>query len=126
VDAWVELAELVNDRTFRQRVRQMAVTGAESAPQQQYDPQPVLEHAGGAVAAGTSPESAEGKKILDRIVDPDISREQRIRLADQLETLTDRRVERYWELMGVLNGRPPFPPKVPAFEWVIAALRAHS
>jgi DNA-binding transcriptional MerR regulator len=41
VDAWVELAELVNDRTFRQRVRQMAVTGAESAPQQQYDPQPV-------------------------------------------------------------------------------------
>ena len=125
VDAWVELAELVDDVSFRQRVRQMAVAGAESAPQQQFDPKPVFEHAGGAVAAGMSPESAEGKKVLDRIVDPDISREQRIQLADQLETFADRRVERYWELMGVLNGRPSFPPRVPAFEWVISALRAH-
>jgi hypothetical protein len=32
--------------------------------------------------------------------------------------------ERYWQLVGVINGRPPFPPRVPAFEWLIAALRA--
>jgi DNA-binding transcriptional MerR regulator len=126
VDAWVELAELVGDVSFRQRARQMAVAGAEAesaAPR--LDPKPVSEHAGGAVAAGTSPESAEAKKVLDRIVDPDMPREQRTQLADQLEIFTDRRVERYWELMGVLNGWPPFPPQVPAFEWVIAALRAH-
>jgi hypothetical protein len=34
-------------------------------------------------------------------------------------------VERYWELAGILNGRPPFTRTVPAFQWVIAALRAH-
>jgi hypothetical protein len=42
----------------------------------------------------------------------------------QLETFTDARVERYWQLLGILNGQPPFPPAVPAFEWLIAALRA--
>jgi hypothetical protein len=40
---------------------------------------------------------------------------------------TDRRSERYWELLGIINGWPPFgPPKTPAFEWVIAALAARS
>jgi DNA-binding transcriptional MerR regulator len=32
--------------------------------------------------------------------------------------------QRYWQLLGILNGQPPFPPAVPAFEWLIAALRA--
>ena len=123
VDAWVELAELVGDPSFEQRVRQMAVTGAQ-AREQPYDPAPVLEHAGGAVTAEIAPDSAEGKEILDRIVPPDTSAEERARLADQLETFTDRRVERYWQLLGVINGRPPFPPSAPAFEWLIAALRA--
>ncbi|GAA4234079.1 DNA-binding transcriptional MerR regulator [Streptosporangium album] len=126
VDAWVELAELVADESFRRRVRQMAVTGAEAGEQPQpYDPAPVLEHAGGAVAAGIAPDSAEGRAVLDRIVAADTPAEERVRLADQLETFTDRQVERYWQLMGVINGRPSFPPRVPAFEWFIAALRAH-
>jgi DNA-binding transcriptional MerR regulator len=30
------------------------------------------------------------------------------------------------ELLGVLHGRPPFEPSVPAVEWWIAALRAAS
>ncbi|MET8049519.1 MerR family transcriptional regulator [Streptosporangium sp. NPDC005286] len=126
VEAWLELAELVGDVGFQERVRQMAVAGAtpgdESGPQP-YDPTLVLEHAGRAVAAGISPESAEGRAILDRIVDPGLPAGDRIRVADQVETFTDRRVERYWQLVGVLNGRPPFPPGVPAFEWFIAALR---
>jgi hypothetical protein len=33
-------------------------------------------------------------------------------------------VERYWQLLGVLNGWPPFEPSVPEVEWWIAALRA--
>jgi hypothetical protein len=41
-----------------------------------------------------------------------------------VETFTDRRVERYWQLVGQLNGREPFRPAVPAFEWLIAALRS--
>jgi hypothetical protein len=53
-----------------------------------------------------------------------------------LEALvTDARGERYWELVGVINGWPPYPASVPslahvragllAHGWVIAALRAH-
>lgn len=39
---------------------------------------------------------------------------------------TDARAERYWQLLGIINGWPPFPAHVPAFEWMIEALRAHS
>ncbi|MDN5920584.1 MAG: MerR family transcriptional regulator, partial [Pseudonocardia sp.] len=41
-----------------------------------------------------------------------------------IETFSDLRVERYWTLLGTLNGWPPFPSSVPAFEWFAAALRA--
>jgi hypothetical protein len=46
-------------------------------------------------------------------------------LREQLEAGTDARAERYWQLLGIINGWPPFQPHVPAFEWMIAALRAH-
>ncbi|MBB2913478.1 DNA-binding transcriptional MerR regulator [Streptosporangium becharense] len=126
VDAWIELAGLVADEDFQRRVRQMALTGAQPGPpSREYDHQKVLEHAGGAVAAGVAPDSPEGRAVLDRILDPATPAEERARLADDVETFTDRRVERYWQLMGVLSGRPPFPSATPAFEWFIAALRAH-
>ncbi|MEU8265969.1 hypothetical protein AB0B89_02285 [Sphaerisporangium sp. NPDC049002] len=124
-EAWTELAGLVSDEAFLKRVRQMTLAGAEEAERPSYDPQPVIEHAGGAVAAGVAPGSPEGRRILDRIVDAGTPAEERARLAGQVETFTDRRVERYWELMGVLNGRAPYPSSVPAFEWFAAALRAH-
>lgn len=127
VDAWVELAELVSDEGFRARAREMAVAGSQAAEQPgPGDLEPILAQAGGAVAAGIAPESAEAKEILDRIADPGTSAEDRARLADRLATFTDRRVERYWQLLGILNGWPAFPSRVPAFEWMIAALRAHS
>lgn len=126
VDAWVELAELVSDESFGARVREMAVAGAQHGNQElPSDPQLTLEHAGAAVTAGIAPESAEGKAILDQIVNPELPAQDRARLADQIQTFTDRRVERYWQLLGVLNGWPTFPPQAPAFEWMIAALRAH-
>ena len=66
------------------------------------------------------PESAAGQAILDRLVPT----AERPGLLTQLETFTDARVERYWQLLAVLNGQPPFPPAVPAYQWLIAALRA--
>ncbi len=123
VDAWVELAELVQDPSFGRRVREMAVAGTTQPPG--HDPQAVLEHAGAAVSAGTAPGSAAGKEILDRIVPADMPAESRRELREGLERFTDARVERYWQLMGVINDRPPFPPAVPAFEWLIEALRLH-
>ena len=125
VDAWVELAELVGDDDFRRRVREMAVTGTElGGVLPGYEPADVIEHAGAALASGVAPESEEGLAVLRRILSEDLDADERARLADQVETFTDRRVERYWQLAGVLNGREPFAPRVPAFEWFIAALRA--
>ena len=52
--------------------------------------------------------------------------QRRAGLLAQLGTAADARAERYWQLLGSINGWPPFPAHVPAFEWVIEALRAHS
>jgi DNA-binding transcriptional MerR regulator len=141
VDAWIELAELIADPDFRQRARTMALAGQQAGqpptqpPSQQrsqqagqqpggqanaLDYQAVLDHAGRALADGIAPGSPEGRAVLDHLV-PAAGRPQ---VLAQLETFTDARVERYWRLLGVLNGQPPFPPAVPAFEWLIAALRA--
>jgi DNA-binding transcriptional MerR regulator len=126
VDAWIELAELVADPGFKARVREMAVAGSQAGEpvQQPFSPDLVMEHAGGAVAAGVAPDSPEGKEILDRIVPAETSREERVTLADTLATFSDRRVERYWSLLGTINGWPQRPAAVPAFEWLIDALRA--
>ncbi|MER7444858.1 MerR family transcriptional regulator [Micromonospora avicenniae] len=124
VDAWLELAELVADPEFRRRVRQMAVAGTTDEPAPPPEPMAKLELARAAVTAGTDPASPEGQAVLDEMVSPALTPDQRRALADSLDTFTDRRVERYWQLIGVLNGREPFPPAVPAAEWLIAALRA--
>jgi hypothetical protein len=96
-------------------------TGPQAGPPASgLDYQAVLEHAGQALADGIAPGSPEGQSVLDRL----IPAAERPGVLAQLETFTDARVERYWQLLGVLRGQPPFPPAVPAFEWLIAALRA--
>lgn len=123
VEAWVELAELVSDPSFRARVREMAVAGASGAPRPEtIDPALVAEHARPAQASGVDPASPEAAAVLARIVPAGADRAE---LADVTATFSDTRVERYWELLGVLNGWDPWPRQVPAFEWVVAALRAH-
>ncbi|MCY7343133.1 MAG: MerR family transcriptional regulator [Pseudonocardia sp.] len=124
VQAWVELAELVADPAFRTRVREMATAGT-TGGSVQLDPARVREHAGAALAAGTDPGSPRAREILRRILPEDLDATTRAELAAALATFTDRRVERYWELLGTLNRWDPFPTSVPAFEWVIASLRAH-
>jgi DNA-binding transcriptional MerR regulator len=127
VEAWVELAELVTDLSFRARAREMFVAGSEQgASEPQADPAAVIEHAGPALAAGIPPESAEGQQVLQRIVPPELDAAGRDELAGTIAAFTDRRVERYWQLLGILNGWEPRPPTVPAFEWLIDALRAHA
>jgi DNA-binding transcriptional MerR regulator len=126
VEAWVELAELVNDPAFRARAREMAVAGSQADPDPpQFDPAPIVEHAGAAVAAGTAPGSSEGQAILARIIEPGMDAAARDQLADTIDTFTDRRVARYWDLLGILNGWGRAPSQIEPFEWFIAALRAH-
>lgn len=131
VEAWVELAGLVADPAFRTRARQMAVAGSQAprppdGAEQTLEPDPalVLTHAAAAVNEGVDPASPEAVPVLAEIVDPALPRERRLELAERIELFSDRRVERYWQLLGVINGWPAVSPRVPAFEWVAAALRA--
>ena len=129
VGAWIELGELVADESFRRRARDMALAGPQAGlpdPQagERLDHQLVAGHAGRALAAGIAPGSREGRAVLDQIVPPGTPPAERARLAATLETFTDARVERYWQLLAIINGWPQPPSVVPAFEWLIEALRA--
>jgi DNA-binding transcriptional MerR regulator len=125
VEAWIELAELVSEPTFAARVREMATVGAASDPTDiPTDPAAVIEQAGAALAAGVEPGTPAAEQVVAGLVPAGLDGPGRAALADRLATFTDRRVERYWQLLGVLNGWPRRAPSVPAFEWLIAALRA--
>lgn len=63
--------------------------------------------------------------ILDRIIPVELPAEETVSLADWLELVAEPRVERYWQLLNLLRGLPPAPEAVPAFQWLLAALRAH-
>ncbi len=135
LDAWVELAGLMQDPDFRRRVRALAVytarqpTQGGGPPEQPQDAvgfaRRVVQHAGPAHQRGVAPESAEGAEVLERILGPTTDARKRAELLEQLEIITDARAERYWQLLGVINNWPSYPSQVPALEHVIAGLRAH-
>lgn len=140
IDAWIELSSLVGDAGFRARVRAMVDEGArvrsergisDSDEATQAAGRAVVERAGAALAAGIAPDSVEAGPIVDDLVglfavaahrDDDATyRAELIRL---LEVFTEPRVERYWQLIGVINGWPQRPSLTPVYEWFIAGLRA--
>jgi hypothetical protein len=58
-------------------------------------------------------------------------RQDRAAVAERIEAFTDRRVARYWTLVGIVNDWPqtsaPAPDDVvDAWEWYARALRAHA
>ncbi|MHB8488207.1 MAG: MerR family transcriptional regulator [Candidatus Dormibacteria bacterium] len=139
IDAWIELAALVDDASFRQRIRDMVVEGQRrrampgaGEPDAAINAanQAVTARAGDAVTHGIPPGSPEGAAIVGELAglfgaaagrEDDAS--YRAELADRLETFGDRRVERYWQLIGVINGWPAQASIVPAYEWLVAGLR---
>jgi DNA-binding transcriptional MerR regulator len=142
VDAWIELAELVQDDSFRATIRRMSEQHAADragepaadgpgGPDWQAAAALVVEHCEPARAAGLDPGGPEAARVLDRVVpafagvgeDPG-DRAWRAQLADRLAQGTDARAERYWQLLATINGWPPVPTTVPAWEWFVAALRA--
>jgi DNA-binding transcriptional MerR regulator len=126
VDAWIELAALLRDADFAARVREMATAGAAASQTltQPIDMTAIRVQCGAALAAGVSPDSAEAAELVARIAPNERSPEQRRELRERLETFNDVRVERYWQLMAVLNDRPAFPAVAAACNWFIEALRA--
>lgn len=132
LQAWIELAELVRDKDFRRRIRQMseqqselrnagvAVTEPPDETKQRWFGW--LERAGAAMADGQAPSSAAGRQLAEEIAE--VLGTTPEEAAAQVATSTDTRAERYWQLMAVINGWPVMPPQVPRAEWLIAALRA--
>ena len=126
VDAWVELAELVGDLDFRRRTRQVTEYGNQLQANGLEDLAGwATQHAVAALLRGCPPDSAEAAKVVNRILEPYGWSARRDELLAGLEILSEPRMERYWQLTAIINGLPPFPTYTPAFEWLIAALRAH-
>jgi DNA-binding transcriptional MerR regulator len=140
IDAWIELASLVGDPAFRQRVRDMVVEGRRQRPPagaQEVEAanrsagQAVVDRGSDAIRLGIDPGSPEGAVIVTELVHGfsagsggQDSAAHRAALADRLAQFSDRRVERYWQLIGTINGWPAQPSMVPPYEWFISGLRA--
>lgn len=132
LQAWLELAELVQDKDFRARIRAMGEQHSAARDEGASMDAPIDEtkaqwldwtsRATAAIEAGLAPSSPEGRALAQDVaagmdVSPEVA-------ADQIATGTDARAERYWQLMAVINGWPQWPAQVPAAEWLMAALRA--
>jgi DNA-binding transcriptional MerR regulator len=134
VAAWVELAELLRDPDYIAASRRMAeralVDGTRPDPDQFGDA--VGEHAGAAVRAGIAPDGPEALEVVERLEalapgeHPD-----RLAAADRIEAFSDRRVERYWALVAIVNGwsarrTQGLEELFDAWEWYGRALRANA
>lgn len=135
--AWVELVELLRDPGFVAVSRAMAERArTEGAEQREVGHaavgKTVGELAGAAARSGLDPASADALGIVKRIeaATPGPP-EDRTVVAERIEAFSDRRVARYWTLVGIVNGWPrsetPAPDDVlDAWGWYARALRAHA
>jgi DNA-binding transcriptional MerR regulator len=140
IDAWVELAGLVQDSEFRARTREMIVEGerqraasgiSDTDEATQRAGQAVVDRASTAVSQGVATDSPEALAIVNEVVplfaaaaSKVDSPEYRRELAHQLAKFSDPRVERYWQLIGLINGWPAQPSLMRPYEWFTAALDA--
>ena len=135
VEAWVELAELAQDPDFRAGLRRLAEQhAAERGPGDNIGVRRdgvamVRDQAGAALAAGIAPASAQAGQVVAAVTaqyaqvfgrrdDSDL----RHWLLTRMETANDPRRERYFQLLGVINGWPATDSMAPALDWFIQAL----
>jgi DNA-binding transcriptional MerR regulator len=138
VDAWIELAELVQDPDFKASVRRMAEYQAAERADGDHTglhhelTNHVRDRVEAAIAAGIAPTSTQAGPVLTDLVDryaqtfaATDTREYRATLLTRLQTASDPRAERYWHLIAIINGWPTAPSLAPIFDWFIQALRHH-
>ena len=132
LEAWMELAELVQDKEFRTRIRAMSEghSAARAAGETMDQPTPEMKEqwmgwsarVSAAREAGHEPGSAVGQELAAEVAA--VFGMSRAEAAERIELGTDARAERYWQLMAIINGWPQWPAQVPVAEWLAAALRA--
>lgn len=138
LDAWSELAELVQDRGFREAVRRAAEAQAKAVADvgqtsvQDHEAMVVQlrDRVAAAEESGIAPGSAEARPVVDELVgayahhtDQQDSPAFRAWLLDLLDASHDRRYERYWRLLAVINEWPLTDDVTAAAEWFVEALR---
>ncbi|WP_190145952.1 TIGR03086 family metal-binding protein [Streptomyces glebosus] len=148
IGAWLELAALVREPELRAALRRLAehsartagAVGEPDAQEQAAIGVAELMRVRGeeAVAAGIAPDSPAAEPVIAELVaawlptqtgtaDPptEDGPAARARLLEQLETAAEPLVERYWQLLCAVTGRPAPPRWDTAGTWTTAALRAH-
>ena len=126
-DAWVELAEMIQDPDFRAQMRRAMEFNA--ADRQPGDPggrsmwfaKRLVDLAAPARERGVEPTAPEAEEVLAELFG-DADR------GEVLERMTagfNERIARYRELIAIVN-RQPAPPHAEDFAWVVAALRARA
>ncbi|WP_214416430.1 helix-turn-helix domain-containing protein [Sphaerisporangium fuscum] len=140
IEAWLELAHLVSDPSFRESVRRAFERHAadRSSGAEQGDPESwrqveraVVDLAGGAMAGGMSPTSVPAQAIVEELVAAfaaahgrEDDAEFRIWLVERVRIGADPQVSRYWRLLALINDWPPKFDPVPAARWFLTALQA--
>ncbi|MFC7895248.1 MerR family transcriptional regulator [Streptomyces sp. NPDC057381] len=128
VDAWVELAELVQDPGFRATMRRMiesnaADRGADAPTSSSlWFVSRLVRLAGDALREGVAPDSPRAADILRALIgdaDPAVVRER-------LTSMTSARLVRYRELSATVNGVEPPSAYEEQVGWVVAALGART
>ncbi|MEU3840760.1 MerR family transcriptional regulator [Streptomyces sp. NPDC028635] len=128
VDAWVELAELIQDPDFRALMRGMVrFNAADRGPDvpagtSLWFMSRLVQLAGEARGRGIAPQAPEAEDVLRSLLgDADPSA-----VLDRLTAASNARVARYRELSAIVNGLGPQPSHEEDFAWVVAALRARA
>ncbi|MFI2213439.1 MerR family transcriptional regulator [Streptomyces sp. NPDC020141] len=136
VTAWVEQMELIGDEDFRARLRRTAVHQAAGRPLDiETGAGPELteftrRQLARAVESDLDPLGEEAGRLVDDLVRrfaqaftraPDA--EFRDWMARRFEAAHDPRVDRYWRLVWIVNGWQVVPGLVPAYGWLVRALR---
>lgn len=143
VEAWVDLVELVQDEDFIARSRQMAAYGAAKRArlddaQWQADQEAFAEicpRAQEAYGSGIEADSEQGRARATEIFEAwsaklgrPADEEHRALIVTSLETMNDRRVNRFWELVGIVGDRPQLAaqgaPMYESMQWLSEALRS--
>ena len=136
VDAWIELAELVRQADFRDRLRRMGQRsfGPDAkplSPTAMPEIHAFTERVAEAMDEGVRPDSSAAADLVSDVVgrwaaaggrQPDEAYQRE--LLDQLELSVEPRAERYWQLMATINGWPPIPTTIHRWAWFLDALRA--
>lgn len=139
LEAWVDLGELVTDPDFRASIRRMAEYQARDRPnelpQGTYERLSELtrERVEAARAAGIEPTSTAAEPVVTELIAAYATAFGRpadtafvASLVERMEVGDDPRAERYWALLGIINGWPARPSAAPVFAWFTEALRARA